>query len=343
MKPSRLPANIGLRYVAGVTPGIVRLKRGATFSYASASGKTIGDEKLLRRIHSLVIPPAWADVWICPFADGHLQATGRDARGRKQYRYHSDFRDFRDRNKFSQITDFALALPRIRRRVELDLKKAGLPREKVIATIIRLLERTLIRVGNQEYAEHNHSFGLSTLQDKHVKHCGQGLRFTFIGKSGVQHDVEIADAKLARIVFRCHDLPGQHLFAYLDENRKVHSITSSDVNSYIHECMRQEFSAKNFRTWKGTVLAAMAFERLDRPKNPTVAAKMVATVVKDVATELRNTPATCRKYYIHPKLIELFQKGTLGKSLANARTVVHQSPVRGLSHDEQAVLTLLKH
>jgi DNA topoisomerase-1 len=333
---------IGLHYVNDARPGIRRRPRGKSFVYTDTAGKTIGSEKIRQRIKSLVIPPAWTRVWICPDANGHLQATGRDARGRKQYRYHIGFRAHQDGSKFSNLVEFAQALPQIRRRVGHDLRVPGLPREKVIATIIRLLERTLIRVGNREYAEQNHSFGLSTLRNKPVKHCGAGLRFTFVGKSGVEHDVEVADRALAKIVFRCHDLPGQHLFEFRDEKNKIHAITSSDVNDYIHECAQTEFSAKNFRTWQGTLLAALAFERLPCPVNAAAGRRIIAKVVKDVAAELRNTPATCRKYYIHPKIIELFQAGELARKLARCRSAIKRSSSAGLSRDEQAVLKLLK-
>jgi DNA topoisomerase I len=342
-KPKSELRRVGLRYVSDNIAGLARQRRGRTFSYFTSANQPVTQSTTLQRIRSLVIPPAWTKVWISPFADGHLQATGRDARGRKQYRYHPDFRQHQENTKFTNILEFAQALPGIRRQVARDLNHPGLPRERVIATIVRLLERTLIRVGNREYAEHNHSFGLSTLQNKHIHRCGSGVRFTFMGKSGVPHNVEVADRTLARIVFRCHDLPGQHLFEYQDHQGKVHAINSSDVNDYIRQSSDSEFSARNFRTWKGTVLAALAFEKLKQPKSPTALRNLISQVVKDVALELRNTPATCRKYYVHPALITAFQKASFHRTMRLARSRSHQRPLRGLSHDETAVLWFLKH
>jgi DNA topoisomerase I len=223
------------------------------------------------------------------------------------------------------------------------LKRRGLPRERVIATIVQLLERTLIRVGNREYAEQNHSFGLSTLQNKHIRHSGSGVRFTFVGKSGVPHEVEVADRHLANIVFRCHDLPGQHLFEYQDHDGVVHEINSSDVNDYIRECAKDDFTAKNFRTWKGTVMAALAFEKLGQPESATTAQKLIARVIKEVAAELRNTPATCRKYYVHPALIAAVAAGDFYRQMSHAHSKAHQNIVRGLSQNETAVLYFLEH
>jgi DNA topoisomerase-1 len=341
----KLPAEmrrIGLRYVSDAAPGLARLKRGKGFCYADARGKAIADAETLERIRRLVIPPAWTGVWICKSADGHLQATGRDARGRKQYRYHADYRSHQDDTKFSSIVDFALALPGMRRRVNRDLNLRGLPRERVLALVVQLLERTLIRVGNQEYAEHNHSFGLSTLLNQHASHCGAGVRFTFIGKSGVQHNVEVADHRLAKIVFNCRDLPGQHLFEFKDDGGKVHAISSAEVNGYIQDCSGKDFSAKNFRTWRGTVIAALAFERLERPASATASRKLVAQVVKDVALELRNTPATCRKYYIHPKLIEAFEGRSFASLMKRARAKAEGNGLRGLTMNERAVLAFIQ-
>jgi DNA topoisomerase-1 len=332
---------IGLRYVSDTANGISRMKRSNGFSYADAAGKNISAETL-SRIEALVIPPAWTDVWICDFAEGHIQATGRDTRGRKQYRYHRDYRAHQDDTKFTNIVEFALALPKMRRRVHKDLSLRGLPREKVLATVVQLLERTLIRVGNREYAEHNHSFGLSTLLNKHASHCGEGVRFTFVGKSGVQHNVEVADHRLAKIIFNCRDLPGQHLFEFKDEHGEVHAITSADVNNYIRECSKQDFSAKNFRTWRGTVIAGLAFERLEKPRTRSAVKKMVAAVVKDVSLELRNTPATCRKYYIHPKLIQAFESGNFMGAIKLARLKADGNHLRGLTLNEQTVLELIR-
>jgi DNA topoisomerase-1 len=333
---------IGLRYVSDDMPGIHRLKNGKLFIYKTSAGKLLTEEAVLARIKRLVIPPAWTDVWICGDAEGHLQATGFDARGRKQYRYHPGYRAHQEDTKFASIFEFAEALPRLRRRIMRDLNRSGLPRERVLATVVTLLERTLIRVGNQEYAEHNHSFGLSTLLNRHVTHCGEGLRFAFVGKSGVQHNVEVADRRLARIIFNCRDLPGQHLFEFKDEKGRVHAITSCDVNNYIQECSKKDFSAKNFRTWRGTVIAALAFERLPCPKKKPARQKLIAAVVKDVSLELRNTPATCRKYYIHPKLIEMFDTGNYAVLMKKSRLKAGAAHLRGLSINEQAVLAFLR-
>jgi len=332
----------GLRYVSDKISGLSRARWGKSFFYVAADHKPLKHRPTLQRIKSLVIPPAWTQVWISPFPNSHLQATGRDARGRKQYLYHPDFRQHQETAKFSSVIEFALALPRLRRQVKRDLGLPGLPRERVIATIIRLLERTLIRVGNQEYAEQNHSFGLSTLQNKHVRRNGAGVRFTFVGKSGVPHAVEVADRKLAKIILRCHDLPGQHLFEYQDHQGKVHAINSADVNEYIRRSAGDSFTAKNFRTWKGTVIAALAFEKMERPESPTAVRRLISRVVKTVSTELRNTPATCRKYYIHPLLVSTMEAGTFGNVMQRARTFSGRPALTGLSADETAVLRFLK-
>lgn len=332
---------LGLRYVSNKVPGISRLKGGSSFVYKDASGKKVSDSATLLRIRQLVIPPAWKHVWICEDANGHLQATGKDARGRKQYRYHKRFRAHQDATKFANILEFALALPKIRRKVNKDSKLPRLPRERVLSTVVQLLERTLIRIGNQEYAEHNHSFGLSTLLNKHATHCADGVRFAFIGKSGVQHNVEVNDQRLSKVVFNCRDLPGQHLFEFKDEKNKVHAINSADVNQYIQACSRQDFSAKNFRTWRGTVIAALAFERLKRPAAELQRKKAIAGVIKDVSLELRNTPATCKKYYIHPKLIKTFDSGKFNALIKKARRDAHNLELNGLSMDEKTVFSFL--
>ena len=304
-----------LRYVTDGEPGIRRRKRGKGFNYLDPQGRTIEDPRQLERIRKLVIPPAWTEVWICARSDGHLQATGRDARGRKQYRYHADWRHVRDANKFERMAAFGEALPKIRRRLERDLALAGLPREKVLAAVIKLLETTLIRVGNREYARQNHSYGLTTLRNRHVDVSGPRLRFEFRGKSGKEQSVAIQDRRLARVVKQCRDLPGQRLFQYLDDEGARQSVSSEDVNAYLRETTGEDFTAKDFRTWGGTVLALSALLEADTGETEREANQAVVEAIKRVAGELGNRPATCRKYYVHPAVIQAF----LARSLPQAR------------------------
>jgi DNA topoisomerase-1 len=333
----------GLRYVSDDMPGIRRRRRGKGFSYADPKGSAVRDARTLERIRKLAIPPAWTDVWICPLANGHLQATGRDARGRKQYRYHAEWRNVRDESKFGRMIAFGEALPKIRERVEKDLSLRGLPREKVVATVVRLLETTLIRIGNREYARQNGSFGLTTLRDGHVDIDGAKLRFEFRGKSGKEHAVEIQDRRVARIVRQCRDLPGQTLFQYLDENGERQKITSEDVNAYLKETTGEDFSAKDFRTWGGTVLALSALLEVGVCESGREANKAVVDTVKRVAEELGNRPAICRKYYVHPVVIDTFVEGKLEEALEEA---VADSPDEdgsgGLRKLEAQVLWLLR-
>jgi DNA topoisomerase-1 len=333
---------LSLNYVSDTVLGLSRRRQGKSFSYLTANHKIIKNPQTLQRIKKLSIPPAWNQVWISPFADSHLQATGRDARGRKQYLYHAAFRQIRETVKFTNLSEFALILPRIRRQVNRDVNLRGLPRERVVATIVQLLERTSIRVGNREYAEQNNSIGLSNLQNKHVQRDGAGVRFTFVGKSGVPHAVGVSDQKLVKIILRCHDLPSQHLFEYQDHNGKVHAINSSDVNEYIRRVSRAGFTAKNFRTWRGTVLAALAFEKMEQPESTTAVHHLISCVIKEVSLELRNTPATCRKYYIHPALISATENGVFHKTMKRARRFSIQHPIAGLTRDETAVLSFLQ-
>ena len=262
-EPDKAARAAALKYVSDETPGIRRKKSGTGFAYVGPAGKPVRDEATLRRIKSLAIPPAWTEVWICPDSAGHLQATGFDARGRKQYRYHPRFREVREQTKYNKMLAFGQALPKIRKRIERDLKRSGLARERVLAAVVKLLETTLIRVGNDEYAKSNNSFGLTTLQDKHARIKGSKIRFEFKGKSGIDHDIDLADPRLAKIVKQCQDLPGQELFQYLDDASQVRDITSTDVNQYIREIAGEEFTAKDFRTWAGTVLAAMALREIE--------------------------------------------------------------------------------
>ncbi|HXI36020.1 MAG TPA: DNA topoisomerase IB, partial [Burkholderiales bacterium] len=306
----------GLRYVAGRRPGIARLRRGAGFRYRGADGRAIRDAAVLARIRALAIPPAWREVWICPSAEGHLQATGRDARGRKQYRYHARWREIRDETKYGRMAAFARALPRIRARVRRDLARPGLPLEKALATVVRLLETTFIRVGNDEYARENASFGLTTLRTRQVRVRGARLHFRFRGKSGVEHRIELADRQLAAIVRRLRDLPGEALFCYVDEDGATRTIESDDVNRYLKECAGEEFTSKDFRTWAGTLLAARAL-RTRRAAGVADTRRELAQAVAEVARKLGNTPAVCRKCYIHPAVLEAFAAGTLASTLGN--------------------------
>jgi DNA topoisomerase I len=297
----------GLRYVSDDRPGYTRAKKGDEFEYFDTEGKTITDEQRLLRIKRLAIPPAWTDVWICPLPHGHIQATGRDARRRKQYRYHERWREVRDENKFGRVAAFAKALPKIRRRVAQDLRRRGLPREKVLATVVRLLERTFIRIGNEEYARENKSFGLTTMKNRHVKVKGTQLRFRFRGKSGREHEVQVNDPRIAKIVSKCQDLPGQDLFQYVNDEGEVREVTSQDVNDYLREITGEDFTAKDFRTWAGTVLAAVAMSEQGTFETKKQAKANIKTAICAVAELLGNTPAICRKCYVHPAIVEAYQ------------------------------------
>jgi DNA topoisomerase-1 len=301
----------GLRYVTDAKPGITRKRAGKGFRYVGPDGKTVRDPVTLRRIRSLVIPPAWKDVWITTDPRGHLQATGRDARGRKQSRYHPRWREVRDETKYERMLLFGAVLQRIRQRVEEHLGMPGLPREKVLATVVRLMDSTLIRVGNDEYAKENKSYGLTTMRRKHVKVNGSQLIFRFRGKSGVLHEVGVQDRRLARIVRQCQELPGHELFEYLDADGQPRTIDSADVNDYLREISGGEFTAKDFRTWAGTVLASMALRQFELFESERQAKKNVVQAIKDVARRLGNTPAVCRKCYVHPGVLECYMAGSL--------------------------------
>lgn len=301
----------GLRYLGDDAPGIKRRKRGGGFSYVDENGKRLDDAQTLKRIRRLAIPPAWTDVWISPVANGHLQATGRDARGRKQYRYHQDFRAAREQTKFEHIVEFGRALKRIRRRVNADMAKPGLSRQKVIATVVHLLDITLIRVGNAEYERTNKSYGLTTLLNRHVNVRGDKLGFEFTGKGGKRWRLTVRDRRVARVVRSCQDLPGQHLFQYVDEDGETQTIGSTDVNGYLHEATGAEVTAKDFRTFTGSVLAARALLSLRPPESQVEAKANVREAVEAVARRLGNTPAICRKCYIHPAIIDAYLEGAL--------------------------------
>jgi DNA topoisomerase I len=329
----------GLRYVSATQPGIRRKKAGKGFAYVGTDGKTIRDSKELARIRSLAIPPAYTDVWICPNPTGHIQATGRDARSRKQYRYHPKWREVRDETKFGRMLAFSDTLPKIRERVERDLDRQGLPREKVLATVVRLLESTGIRVGNDEYAKANRSYGLTTLQDRHVEISGSNLRFEFRGKSGKTHAVNLNDRRLARIVQRCQALPGEDLFQYVDDEEVRQTVGSGDVNDYIREISGQEFTAKDFRTWAGTLLAVSALSEVGAWSTQRQAKSNVLKAIDRVAEQLNNTRAVCRKYYVHPAVFETYLAGTLVDALQNGTKEAAKS---ALADEEASVVRLLR-
>jgi DNA topoisomerase I len=329
----------GLRYVSDTTPGIRRKRSGSGFSYVAPDGKVIKDAAEISRIKSLAIPPAYTDVWISPTANGHIQATGRDARGRKQYRYHPKWREKRDETKFGRVLAFSEALPRIRAQVERDLSKPGLPREKVLATVVRLLDCTGIRIGNDEYARSNRSFGLTTLQDRHVQISGSNIQFEFRGKSGKTHSVSLSDRRLARIVQRCQDIPGEDLFQYIDEEGVRQTISSGDVNDYLREISGEDFTAKDFRTWSGTKLAVAALTDIGHCTSARQIKTNILRAIDSVASQLNNTRAVCRKYYVHPTVFEAYTAGTMLDILQNG---TKQSSKSDLDPQEAAVVWLLK-
>jgi DNA topoisomerase I len=332
----------GLQYVNDSTRGIRREKRGRSFGYVGPDDKAIRDGETLDRIRALVIPPAWKDVWICSSPNGHLQVTGRDARGRKQYRYHSRWREIRDDNKYEKLISFAQSLPRIRRRVTRDLRRKGLPREKVLATVVKLLETTLIRVGNDEYAKSNNSFGLTTMRDRHLKVAGSKISLEFNGKSGINHEIDIRDPKLAKIVRRCQELPGQELFQFVDEKGGVHDVGSADVNEYLRTISGQDFTAKDFRTWAGTALAAQALQEFEDFDTAAAAKRNVTTAIERVAERLGNTKTVCRKCYIHPAVIDAYMDRSLIATLKERTESELRGSLSRLPAEEAAVLALLQ-
>ncbi|HTV90214.1 MAG TPA: DNA topoisomerase IB [Stellaceae bacterium] len=336
-----------LRHVDDARPGITRHAAKNGFDYRDPDGNLIGDIATLRRIRALAIPPAWREVWICPSPSGHIQATGRDARGRKQYRYHPRWREARDATKFSRMVVFARALPKIRARVESDLGRAGLPREKVLAAIVRLMELTLFRVGNVEYSKTNKSYGLTTLRHRHAEIDGDEVRLSFRGKSGIRHDGTIRDRRLARIVKNCRDLPGYELFQYLDGDGNRHAIDSADVNDYLRALSGEDITAKDFRTWAGTYLAAAALQEFAAAPDgggstATAAKKAIVRAVEKVAKHLGNTAAVCRKCYIHPAIFDGYLDGTLLQTLARRTQAYLAKNVAGLSPEEAAVAAFLR-
>jgi DNA topoisomerase-1 len=334
--------HLGLRYVSDDMPGIIRVPANGGFRYLDADGKTVRDEATLARIRSLAIPPAWTDVWICASENGHIQATGRDAKRRKQYRYHPRWRSVRDEAKYERMLSFGKALPAIRKQVDAALRLPGLPREKVLATIVYLLQATMMRIGNEEYARHNKSFGLTTLRDHHVRIDGGAVEFRFRGKSGVRHAVRVDDPRLARIIRRSRDLPGQELFQYVDDDGVQRSVDSADVNDYLRALTGEDYTAKDFRTWSGTVLAALALQEYQKFDSEAQARKNVVRAIETVAEKLGNTPTVCRKCYVHPAVIESYLDGTMLDALRQRAREELIEDLHALSPEEAAVLALLQ-
>jgi DNA topoisomerase-1 len=332
----------GLRYVSDDRPGYTRKAKGEDFAWLGTDGKLIRDEQRLLRIKRLAIPPAWTDVWICPASNGHIQATGRDARGRKQYLYHERWREVRDENKYDRIISFGKALPKIRRRIARDLKPPGLPRNKVLATVVQLLESTFIRIGNEEYARENKSFGLTTMKDRHVEVKGAKLRFRFRGKSGREHEVDVTDRHIAKIISKLQDLPGQDLFQYVDDDGKVGDITSQGVNEYLREITGEDFSAKDFRTWAGTVLTAIALNAQEKFENQKQGEANIKTAISAVAKILGNTPAICRKCYVHPAVLDTYLEQKTIDGLKRTTEEALEKEDVDLRSSEAAILKFLK-
>lgn len=341
--PAEAAEEAGLRYVSDDKPGFTRKAKGDDFEFYDTTGKLITDEARVLRIKRLAIPPAYTDVWICPTGNGHLQATGRDARRRKQYRYHEKWREARDETKYDRILTFGAALPKIRRRVEEDLALPGLPKNKVLATIISIMERTFIRVGNEEYAKSNKSYGLTTMRNKHVKVTGTKLRFNFRGKSGVEQEANVDDRRLSRIVKKLQDLPGQDIFGYLEEDDStVHDITSQDVNDYLREITGEDFTAKDFRTWAGTVLAAVALNAVETFETKKQAKQNIKHAITAVSKILGNTPAVCRKCYVHPAVLETYLSGNMIEGLRRKTEEALAENLPDLRSVEAAVMTFLQ-
>jgi DNA topoisomerase I len=332
----------GLRYVSDDQPGYSRKRKGDDFEFFDTEGKRIEDEQRILRIKRLAVPPAWTDVWICPSPNCHIQATGRDARRRKQYRYHERWREIRDENKYEKTVLFGQAIAKIRKRVEADLSLPGLPRNKVLATVVQLLERTFIRVGNEEYARDNKSFGLTTMRDQHVEVKGAKLRFRFRGKSGIRHEVDVTDRRTAKIVAKLQDLPGQELFQYVDEEGEIRDITSQDVNDYLHEITGEDFTAKDFRTWAGTVMTAIALQAVGGFETKKQAKANIKTAISAVSKVLGNTPAICRKCYVHPAVLETYLSGDAIEGLKQRTKDALESESIDLRESEAAILKFLR-
>jgi DNA topoisomerase-1 len=340
--PIEVAEGAGLRYVSDDQPGYTRKAKGDRFEYFDTDGKLIEDETRLLRIRRLAIPPAYKDVWICPSPNGHIQATGRDARGRKQYRYHERWREARDENKYDRILVFGRALAKIRRQVNKDMGLRDLPRNKVLATVVHLLGRTFIRIGNEEYARENKSFGLTTMRNGHVDVKGAKLRFRFRGKSGVKHEVDVNDRRLANILRKLQDLPGQEVFQYEDEAGEVRNVTSQDVNDYLQNITGEEFTAKDFRTWAGTVLTAMALSACGPFENAAEAKKNIKDAIAAVAKILGNTPSVCRKCYVHPVVLDSYLDGDMIEGLKQKTEEALSENLEDLRAEEAAVMSFIQ-
>jgi DNA topoisomerase-1 len=332
----------GLRYASDEQPGLRRKGAGKGFRYLDPGGKPVKDPRTLERIRALAVPPAWTDVWICPFAEGHIQATGRDAKGRKQYRYHADFRAVREDGKYEHMLDFAAVLPKIREAVSKDMARRDLSRECVLATVVHLLETTLIRVGNDEYAKQNKSYGLTTLRVPHVKIEGSAIRFQFLGKSGKTWRLQVKDRRIAKIVRACQDLPGQRLFQYRDEAGEVRDVTSADVNAYLKEITGREITAKDFRTWAGTVMAALALQEFEAIDSQAAQKKNIRQAIERVAARLGNTPTICRKCYVHPEVLNAYVEGNLLLEVKREAEQELREELATLKPEEAAVLAMLE-
>jgi DNA topoisomerase I len=330
-----------LRHVSDDMPGITRHKARSGFDYRHPDGELVRDIETLKRIRALAIPPAWTAVWICPHPNGHIQAVGRDQRGRKQYRYHARWREVRDESKYGKMLVFGRALPAIRERVDADLRRRGLTRERVLAAVVRLMEATLFRIGNNEYAKSNKSYGLTTLRDRHVEIDGSHIHLNFRGKHGIRHETDINDRRLARIVKDCRDLPGYELFQYLDEDGNRHTIDSADVNDYLRDISGEEITAKDFRTWAATNLAALALQEFELFDTEAKKKRAVVRAVENVAKHLGNTPAICRRCYIHPAIFDGYLDGTLLTTLKEQTRTYLAENVTGMSAEEAAVAAFL--
>lgn len=342
LDPKDASESAGLRYVSDQRPGIRRKKRGTGFLYLRPDGTKLSDASVLARIRSLAIPPAWTDVWICPFEDGHIQATGRDARGRKQYRYHARFREVRESTKYDHVVAFAKALPAIRQTVKKHMGLRGLPREKVLAAVVHLLETTLIRVGNDDYAKHNNSYGLTTLKNRHVDIEGSEVRFHFTGKGGKQWSVTVRDRRVAKVIRACQELPGQELLQYVGDDGSPLDVRSEDVNAYLKEITGQDITAKDFRTWAGTVLAALALKELTSFDTAAQAKKNLRAAIERVAARLGNTPTICRKCYVHPEIFNSYLEGSLALEIRSEVETELREDLASLPPEEAAVLAMLR-
>jgi DNA topoisomerase-1 len=340
--PRDAAESVGLKYVSDERPGIRRKKAGTGFSYVRPDGSKLTGPDTMKRIKALAIPPAWTDVWICPSPDGHIQATGRDAKGRKQYRYHARFREVRESTKYERVVAFADALPSIRDTVREHMALRGLPPEKVLATVVHLLETTLIRVGNDDYARQNNSYGLTTLKNRHVAVEGNEVRFRFTGKGGKQWSLRVRDRRIAKIIKACQELPGQELLQYIDEQGNCQDVTSTDVNEYLKAITGKDITAKDFRTWAGTVLAAMTLSELQSFDNAAQAKRNLRSAIEKVSARLGNTPTICRKCYIHPEVLNCYMDGNLILEIKSQVESELRSAVENMKPEEAAVLALLR-